>query len=133
MLVAALNTHFQPGTATAESFRKKGKTDIRIETHDHSAFVAECKLWDGVGSLKEAIQQLFLYAVVRDAKCAILLFNKTVKSYPELLVKIKKELDAVGNVAVVRDGEWRVQMTSPRETPVTLHVFLFDFFVEDNA
>ena len=38
----------------ADRFRKKGKTDIRIEFENRAAFVAECKLWKGEKKILEA-------------------------------------------------------------------------------
>ena len=46
IILAHLNGHYEGG-ATGETFRRKGKTDIRIEDTDRAAFVAECKVWKG--------------------------------------------------------------------------------------
>jgi hypothetical protein len=51
IILGHLNTHY-PGQATGETFRRKGKTDIRIEHEDRSAFVAECKNWSGPKTLR---------------------------------------------------------------------------------
>ncbi|MCC2099510.1 MAG: hypothetical protein KDJ29_21655, partial [Hyphomicrobiales bacterium] len=49
IILAHLNGHYE-GEATAEAFRKKGKTDIRIEDDNRAAFIAECKIWKGKSS-----------------------------------------------------------------------------------
>src|SRR5262249_40612303 len=46
IIVAHLNGHYEGG-ATGETFRKSGKTDIRIEDDNRAAFIAECKIWRG--------------------------------------------------------------------------------------
>ena len=43
ILLAALNTHYE--SATGETFRKIGKTDIQIEFENKAAFIGECKIW----------------------------------------------------------------------------------------
>jgi hypothetical protein len=40
---AHLNGHYK-GDATGETFRRAGKTDLRIEAESRTAFVAECKV-----------------------------------------------------------------------------------------
>ncbi len=70
-----LNGQFE-GRATAETFRGSGSTDILLVENDRSVFVAECKFWKGPASLIGALDQLLDYATWRDAKAAILVFNR---------------------------------------------------------
>jgi hypothetical protein len=44
IILAHLNGHYEGG-ATGETFRRQGKTDIRIEDAERAAFIAECKIW----------------------------------------------------------------------------------------
>ena len=60
IILAHLNGHYQGG-ATGETFRRSGKTDIRIEDQDRAAFVAECKVRRGQKELLAAIDQLLSY------------------------------------------------------------------------
>jgi hypothetical protein len=69
------------GKATGETFRKYGKSDIRLEEESRSAFVAECKLWGGQKILLEALSQLLGYTTWRDCKAALVLFNKSVAAF----------------------------------------------------
>jgi len=43
---AALNTHYE-GAANAEAFNFGGETDILVNDHGRSLFIAECKIWAG--------------------------------------------------------------------------------------
>jgi hypothetical protein len=73
LLVAGLNGVFK-GAAASEVFNGKGKTDILIRHEQVNVFIGECKIWTGRGSLVQALDQLFGYAVWRDTKTAMLLF-----------------------------------------------------------
>src|SRR5262249_34649204 len=65
------------GAATGETFNAAGKTDILIRHHDRNVFVAECKFWEGYGSLIKAIDQLLGYTTWRDTKTALIVFSRT--------------------------------------------------------
>jgi hypothetical protein len=133
MLVAHLNGHYQ-GSVTGETFRKKGKTDIRIEEENRAAFVAECKIWRGQEALLKACNQLINYLTWRDCKAAIIIFNKDNSKFTELLLKVPamflqhplliKDLGCQG------DGEWRFLFSSSEdeERRIYVHVFLFNVY-----
>lgn len=134
ILLAHLNGHYE-GSATGETFRFKGKTDIRIEAEDRAAFVAECKVWRGSKSLADAVDQLLGYLTWRDCKCAIVVFNKHNARFSELLdkmpevfrehLRLYKDLDKRGQ------GEWRYILTSEEDEArrIVVHVFLFNLYV----
>ena len=135
IVLAHLNGHFQ-GAATGEAFRKSGKTDIRIEDASRAAFVAECKVWEGAKKFDAAINQLVGYLTWRDAKAAIIVFNKGTKNFTELLSKVPDRLRAHANFvseeAISEPGEWRVLVKSAEDEGrrITLHTFLFDLYVK---
>lgn len=137
IVLAQLNGHFE-GTAAGEVFRKRGKTDICIETDDRAAFVGECKLWTGPASLAGALDQLLDYLTWRDSKASVVLFNKRNRDFSKILPTIPDTLR--GHALFVRalpcqeNGEWRVLMRSKEDEGrrVTVHVFLFDLY-EDPA
>lgn len=85
-----LNGHYE-GEAMAEAFNGDGKTDILIRSGGRNVFIAECKVWKGPAGFKAAIDQLLGYATWRDAKLALLLFNRltnfatVLQKVPELL------------------------------------------------
>lgn len=129
-----MNGHYQGG-ASGETFRRAGKTDIRIEDQDRAAFVAECKIWRGAKELTEAVDQLLRYLTWRDCKAAIVIFNKNNAKFTELLDKVpeiirsharfKKELGQKG------DGEWRFVLFSADDElrQVIVNVFIFNIYV----
>jgi hypothetical protein len=59
-----------------ETVNGKGKTDILIRHRDRSAFIGECKFWDGPSKFDQAIGQLLSYMIWRDTKAALILFIK---------------------------------------------------------
>lgn len=136
ILLAHLNGHYEGG-ATGETFRCKGKTDIRIEDQDRAAFIAECKVWEGQKKLTEAIDQLLGYLTWRDCKASIVIFNKRIAGFTELLKKIpetllshtgfKKDLGQKGN------GEWRFIFKSNEDElrQIIVHTFVFNLYVAD--
>jgi hypothetical protein len=134
ILLAHLNGHYQ-GDATGETFRRSGKTDIRIETEERAAFVAECKVWRGQKELSEAVDQLLGYLTWRDCKAALVIFNKHMAGFSDLLGKVPEALKA--HKQVRRDlrssaeGEWRFEFASLEEEVrrVAVHIFLFNLFV----
>jgi predicted RecB family nuclease len=75
ILLAHLNGHYQ-GDATGETFRRRGKTDIRIEDNNRAAFVATSQIRKGQKKLSQAIEQLLGYLIWRDCKAPIAVVNK---------------------------------------------------------
>ena len=135
IILAHLNGHYQ-GDATGETFRKSGKTDIRIEFKSRAAFVGECKVWRGEKEIIEAIDQLTGYLTWRDCKTAIVIFNKDIKGFnaiqrkvPEIFKAHKNYLHTPLNQPA---GEWRFAFKSKddEERHVTVHVFLFDLYIK---
>ena len=84
MMLASLNIYLK-GQGSGELFRKSGKTDICIKEGDRAAFVGECTIWYGEKELLAKIDQLLGYLTWRDVKAALVIFNKNVKGFTELL------------------------------------------------
>ncbi len=133
ILLAHLNGHYK-GNATGEAFRKKGKTDIRIEDENRAAFVAECKVWKGEKVVIEAIDQLMGYLTWRDCKSALVIFNKHNLRFSEILSKVPDLLPThklfKRDLGVVRDGEWSYVFRSEEDEARLIHlrVFLFNIY-----
>jgi hypothetical protein len=137
VFLTALNTHYR-GTATAEGFNFRGKTDIRIPFRDENLhrtadlFVAECKWWGGEKQFAEAIHQLFDYAAWRDGKLALIVFVRQ-KALTAIVSKARKALESheqfEESVATDSTTELRAVMRWPGddERLVDLHVFFFHF------
>ena len=133
ILLAHLNGHY-PGEATAETFRRSGKTDITIEKENRAAFVAECKVWQGPKTVPESVDQLLGYLTWRDCKAAVIIFNKNIAGFTEILAKVKPALEShprfVKIVAESEKGEWRCVFRSKDDDArlVHLQVFLFNLY-----
>ncbi len=134
IMLAHLNGHYQGG-ATGETFRRSGKTDIRIEDNNRAAFVAECKVWRGAKELADAIDQLLSYLTWRDCKAAIVIFNKNNAKFTEILSKIPEVLRShpkfKKDLGQKTEGEWRFVMTSLEDDlrQVIVNVFAFNIYV----
>lgn len=138
ILLAHLNGHYQ-GDATGETFRKSGKTDIRIEDSSRAAFVAECKVWRGEGEVGKALDQLLGYLTWRDSKAALVFFNKSVSGFVALQEKLRQAVNghALRETALTcnQSGEWRFRFRSAEDADhkVEIHVFFFNLFVAKNG
>ena len=75
-------------SVTAETFNKKGKTDILITHNSNILFIAECKIWRGPKKYLEAITQLLGYLRWKDTKSALIIFVKG-KNFSNILNKIE--------------------------------------------
>jgi hypothetical protein len=133
IILAHLNGHFEGG-ATGETFRRAGKTDIRIEEKNRAAFVAECKVWRGAGEIERAIDQLLTYLTWRDGKTALVIFNKDVAGLTDLLPRLRDALIShrfsVGESKVNQLGEVRQIMRTAEDEGrrITVHAFLFNLY-----
>jgi hypothetical protein len=131
ILLAHLNGHFQ-GAASGETFRRVGKTDIRIESENRAAFVAECKMWRGPAELKAAIDQLTSYLTWRDCKASVVVFNKEVKGFTDLLGRVpevaKSHPHFVSTAETGEAGEWQFVFRSKEDEGrrIRVRVFLFN-------
>lgn len=76
-------------SVTAETFNKKGKTDILISHNSNILFIAECKIWYGAKKYLESITQLLGYLRWKDTKSALIIFVKG-KNFLDILNKIEK-------------------------------------------
>ena len=133
-VLSHVNVVFE-GKATGETFRKYGKTDIRIEEESRSAFVGECKLWGGEKVLLDALTQLLGYVTWRDCKAALIVFNKDVAGFSAVQGTIDTALRAhpkfLRAIRVSSIGEWRFVFQSQEDAgrEVTVHVFAFNLYV----
>lgn len=133
ILLANLNTHYD-SLATGETFSKSGKTDIRIQFENKSAYVAECKIWHGISEFKKAITQLFSYTTWRDIKTSLIIFNKEIKDFTLIVTKIKNELNTNElkiNVSEISKNEWQCtfRKTLDSQELIQLHVIVSDIYI----
>lgn len=133
IMLVGLNASMDSGSAGAETFRKKGKTDIAILFENKAAFVAECKLWRGEKYATDGVDQLLGYLTWRDAKTSMIFFNKDNKNFSDIQGKIDGIFTSHPNFIKkvnTGDGEWRFVFKKPDDDNrlITIHVFLFDVF-----
>jgi hypothetical protein len=133
VILSHLNVSFE-GAATGETFRRSGKTDIRIESGKRAAFVGECKVWKGAKELGDAVNQLLGYLTWRDCKAAIVVFNKKNAKFSALIENIPTAFQShpkfVQRLNSGGEGEWEYRMTSLEDEGRTIrvHVFAFNLF-----
>jgi len=103
---------------TAESFNKKGKTDILFTKGNRNLFIAECKKWNGIKYAMDGIKQLEGYLSWGDTKASLIVFyhGKSMTSkVKELKNRIKKYN---GCVKQIKDDErgGRYEMIHPEDS-----------------
>ncbi|OKH45638.1 hypothetical protein NIES30_19105 [Phormidium tenue NIES-30] len=79
------------GSATGESFNKRGKTDILVRGEGANEFVGECKFWRGKEVFLDTINQLLSYLSWRDTKAGIILFVQN-KDFGAVISKIQNHI-----------------------------------------
>lgn len=137
ILLASLNGHYK-GAATGETFRKSGKTDIRIEEETRSAFVGECKLWNGEAALMDALGQLLGYLTWRDCKAALVIFNMEVAGFSGIQETIAKAPPKhplyLRQKPTNQPGEWRFvfRLKEDPAREITVQVQCFNLYVLAN-
>src|SRR5262249_15333711 len=72
VILGALTTHYDG--FTAETNNRGGHTDIIARHEGRNVFIGERKIWDGVQSSSNAVDQLFDYTGWRDTKLALIIF-----------------------------------------------------------
>jgi hypothetical protein len=134
LFLAALSTYFD--SPSGERFRRDGKADIVIEERNQKAFVSECKVWEGIASLEEALLQVTeLYTTWQDCKCAILLFNRTRKDITKICDAVNDYLShhpLTIRTEEVGPGEWHLRMGRRDDANIimSIQIFLFDVSVK---
>lgn len=129
-LLAALNTHYE--SATGETFRKIGKTDIHIEFENKAAFIGECKIWHGEKLFQDSIQQVINYSTWRDLKVSVIIFNKDNKSFPLILSKIKAWIENNAKTFMQpQTNRWECKYhRDDINEDIQLNILVFDLFVD---
>lgn len=85
--VPFLNSISVQHSAKGEVFNRQGKTDILVfDNNGNNIFIAECKLWKGEVYLLSAVDQLLEnYVNWRDEKTSIIIFNRDVKKFSDVI------------------------------------------------
>ena len=128
-ILLLLEPHFS-GSATGETFNKKGKTDILLRYENSNVFIAECKFWRGEKAYLETIDQLLNYLTWRDSKSAIILFVKN-KDFSSVIETVKTKTQNHSNYlgfSDIQDETWlnfRLHINDDPNREVKMAVLLF--------
>ncbi|MBA2882993.1 hypothetical protein HNR65_003349 [Desulfosalsimonas propionicica] len=128
-MLLILEPNFE-GSATGETFNKRGKTDILLRHDGANVFVAELKYWHGKKAYLETISQLLTYLTWRDSKADIVIFVSN-KDFSSVLETIRKATpdhpNYLGFVEEVDDGwlQYRFHINDDRNREVRLAVQVF--------
>lgn len=92
--VPFLNAVSVQHSSKGEVFNRRGKTDILVfDNEGNNIFIAECKLWKGEVYLLSAVEQLLNnYVNWRDEKTSIIIFNRDVKKFNDLIETATKAI-----------------------------------------
>ena len=101
LLLVLLNAQFE-GAAAGEVFNAAGKTDILIRAGDRNVFIAECKIWKGPKTIRDALGQLLSYLTWRDTKAALLPFIRSGEP-TTIITKSIAEIEGHANYKRTRD------------------------------
>lgn len=133
IFVSHLNVTYE-GQAQAECFRNKGKTDICIEYNNRAAFISECKIWKGVNTIQNTINQLLGYTTWKDTKLSIIIFNKKNKDFFSLINTFEENIKNVENYyghSKIGMNEFELLLNSDNTGQyIKIRVFIFDLFTK---
>ncbi|MBB1404699.1 hypothetical protein RB215_08305 [Pseudoalteromonas sp. HL-AS2] len=128
-MLLILEPNFE-GSATGETFNKKGKTDILLRHEGSNVFVAELKYWHGKKGYLETITQLLSYLTWRDSKAAVVMFisNKEFSPVLETIREVTSEHpNHLGFVKEVEEGwyqyRFHINDDSNREVHIAIQAF----------
>ena len=133
IFVSHLNVTFE-GQAQAECFRNKGKTDICIEYNNRAAFIAECKIWKGINTIQNTINQLLGYTTWKDTKLSIIIFNKNNKDFFSLINTFEENIINVENYYrhnKIGMNEFELLLNSDNKGQyIKIRIFIFNLFTK---
>lgn len=130
-----LNSISSKHIATGETFNKIGKTDILVQNErGENIFIGECKIWRGKSQLNDAINQLLTrYVNWRDEKVAIVIFNKTIKNFSDIIEKANDAMKEHPNFFKFVNARNQTSFSyifkhpEDRNKTINIELMLFDF------
>lgn len=128
VILLGLNSYYP--SATGETFRKNGKTDIHIPFNE-SVFIAECKIWHGLKAFISAIEQLLSYTTWRDKKISMIIFNKNNMNFGEILKNIDDFCAKKTKILEkTKSNYWKCEyFCKKRNIAFCLSILVFDLYV----
>lgn len=128
-MLLILEPNFE-GSATGETFNKKGKTDILLRHENSNVFVAELKYWHGQKAYLETITQLLSYLTWRDSKAAVVMFSSN-KDFSSVLKTIRdatpEHTNYLGFIKEIEEGwyQYRFHINGDPNREVQLAIQAF--------
>ena len=134
LLLGMINANY-PGSATGETFRKLGKTDISLRVENGHALVCECKFWSGANDYCDALEQLFGYLTWRDSHGVLIHFCR-LKDMTKAVARAKRVMTdhrsfASGSLHAASETRFVSRHSHPQdaERSLEVHHLFFDLSV----
>lgn len=126
LIIGMMNTNFR-GAATAETFNKLGKTDIRLRVDAGNVLICECKVWNGPKAYAEAIDQLFGYLTWRESYGVLITFCKR-KDMTAAIAQAKKAAETHasytgGSLATPSESRFSTRHKHPQDPAKSVEIF----------
>ena len=126
LIIGMMNTNYR-GAATAETFNKLGKTDIRLRVDSGNVLICECKYWNGAKAYTEAIEQLFGYLTWRESYGVVIAFC-TRKDMTAAIVQAKKATESQtayssGSLIVSSESRFSTRHKHPQDPAKLVEIF----------
>ena len=129
-ILLTLDPNFAYGSASGETFNKKGKTDILLRYDSSVVYIAECKFWKGEKQFLSTIDQLLGYLTWRDSKASVIVFAKN-KDFSNVISKINEITDKHKNYlrTIGNKGEtwwnYKFHINGDRNREIDLSILAF--------
>lgn len=130
-----LNSISKKHAAKGEVFNRNGKTDILIfDDKGNNIFIAECKIWKGEKYLIDGLDQLLgNYVNWRDEKVALVVFNRDVKKFSEVIESAKNAIlnrplcEGLVNQRSATNFTFKFRNPDDPDKKILLELVLFNF------
>jgi hypothetical protein len=126
LIIGMMNTNYR-GAATAETFNKLGKTDIRLRVDAGNVLICECKYWNGPKAYADAIEQLFGYLTWRESYGVLIAFC-TRKDMTAAITQAKKAIEmhasyTNGNFGTLSESRFSTRHKHPQDSAKSVEIF----------
>ena len=126
VLIGMMNANY-PGSTTAETFNKLGKTDIAFRVDEGNVLICECKFWSGQKAYSAALIQLFRYLTWRQ-NYGVLIHFCTLKNMTKAVSDAKESVAShsshvPGTTHVVSDTRFLTRHKHPQDPDKLVEVF----------
>jgi len=126
LIIGMMNANY-PGAATAETFNKLGKTDIRLQVEAGNVLICECKFWNGSKAYSGAIEQLFGYLTWRESFGVLIAFctRKDMTAAIKQANKVSENHESYtsGSVAIASESRFSTRHKHPQDPSKSVEIF----------